>query len=101
MTNKIKTLRFQAVRLTACSLLLTAWLPLSYAGSGHDHDADGGHGRSESGDDHGHENAPATEAFYPDADNAAQTAAPTGKQDTHNDEHDHDHQGNGNDHHAN
>jgi len=100
MIDKSKTLRFQAVRLAACSLLLTAWLPLSYAGSGHDHDSDGGPGHGEGGHSHGHEDAPATEAFYPDADNATPTATPLEKEDTHHDEQPHDHHESGNVHHA-
>lgn len=87
MNNKSNTLRFRAARLTVCSLLLTAWLPLAYAGSGHDHD--------ETGYDHGHENAPATEAFYPAEDSASKTEPPQ-KAETHQDDHHHE---NGNDHH--
>lgn len=88
MNNKSNTLRFRAARLTVCSLLMTAWLPLSYAGSGHDHDSDGGH-------DHGRESAPATEAFYPDEDSAPKTEPPQ-KTETHQDDHHHE---SGNDHH--
>ena len=100
MTNKSNSLRFRAARLTVCSLLLTAWLPLSYAGSGHDQDSDGGHRHGETGHDHGGENAPATEAFNPDEDKSAQTTPPKGKEDAQKDENHHDHPGSGNDHHA-
>lgn len=99
MTDKSKTLCFQAARLTACSLLLAAWLPLTYAGSGHDHDSDSGHDHGAHNHDHGHDHAPATEAFYPDEENTAKTAPQKAKEDAHEDEHHHDHHGNGNDHH--
>lgn len=95
MNNKSNTLRFRAARLTVCSLLLTAWLPLAFAGSGHDHDSDGGHEHGKSSHDHGHESAPATEAFYPDEDSASKTE-PAQKTETHQDDH---HHGSGNDHH--
>ena len=95
MNNNSNTLRFRAARLTVCSLLMTAWLPLSYAGSGHDHDSDDEHEHGKSSHDHGHESAPATEAFYPDEDGASKTE-PLQKTETDPDDH---HHGSGNDHH--